>query len=54
VVEVSTDDGLSGLGETYADERHLAALYAAADAIVGADAYHTGAWSVSTGSPRSS
>ena len=41
VVEVSTDDGLSGLGETYADERHLAALYAAADAIVGADAYHT-------------
>src|SRR6476646_5247946 len=40
-VEVSTDDGLSGLGETYADERHLAALYAAADAIVGADAYHT-------------
>jgi len=41
VVEVSTDDGLSGLGETYADERHLAALCAAADAIVGADAYHT-------------
>src|ERR1700745_561668 len=41
VVEVSTDDGLSGLGETYADERHLAALYAAADAIVSADAYHT-------------
>jgi glucarate dehydratase len=39
VVEVSTDDGLSGLGETYADERHLAALRAAADAIVGADAY---------------
>src|SRR5690242_1501048 len=41
VVEVSTDEGLAGLGETYADERHLAALYAAADAIVGADAYHT-------------
>jgi glucarate dehydratase len=41
VVEVSTDDGLSGLGETYADERHLAALRAAAHAIVGADAYHT-------------
>ena len=74
VVEVSTDGGLSGLGETYADERHLAALRAAADAIVGADAYRTeqiyrrvqaiaapdtpwprpGAWSVSTGSPRSS
>ena len=41
VVEVRTDDGLSGLGETYADERHLAALRAAAGAIVGADAYHT-------------
>ena len=41
VVEVRTDDGLSGLGETYADERHLAALRAAAAAIVGADAYHT-------------
>src|SRR5947208_1160786 len=41
VVEVSTDQGLAGLGETYADERHLAALRAAADAIVGADAYHT-------------
>src|SRR5947209_1346588 len=26
VVEVSTADGLSGLGETYADERHLTAL----------------------------
>src|SRR5689334_14343695 len=32
VVEVSTDGGLSGLGETYADDGHLAALYAAADA----------------------
>jgi len=41
VVEVSTADGLSGLGETYADERHLAALNAAAEVIVGADAYHT-------------
>jgi len=41
VVEVSTEAGLSGLGETYADERHLAALRAAADVIVGADAYRT-------------
>jgi glucarate dehydratase len=41
VVEVRTDDGLTGLGETYADERHLAALNAAAEAIAGADAYHT-------------
>src|SRR4029077_21259774 len=41
VVEVSTEAGLSGLGETYADEQHLAALRAAAEVIVGADAYHT-------------
>jgi len=41
VVEVSTEAGLCGLGETYADERHLAALRAAAEVIVGADAYHT-------------
>src|SRR6202008_4949944 len=40
VVEVSTDEGLAGLGETYADERHLAGRPAAADAIVGADASH--------------
>src|ERR1700745_3819783 len=40
-VELSPDDAHTGLGETYAGERHLAALYAAADAIVGADAYHT-------------
>jgi len=26
VVEVDTDDGLTGLGETYADEQHLGAL----------------------------
>ena len=42
VVEVSTDDGLSGLGEKPTpDQRHLAALRAAAAAIAGADAYHT-------------
>jgi glucarate dehydratase len=41
VIEVATDAGLTGLGETYADEKHLAALHAAAAAIVGADAYHT-------------
>ena len=41
VVEVSTEAGLSGLGETYADEQHLAALRAVAEVIVGADAYHT-------------
>jgi glucarate dehydratase len=41
IVEVATDEGLAGLGETYADEKHLAALHAAAKAIVGADVYHT-------------
>jgi glucarate dehydratase len=42
VIEVATDAGLTGLGETYADAAHLAALRAAALAIVGADVYHTG------------
>ncbi|MGH3279620.1 MAG: hypothetical protein ACRDNW_10845, partial [Trebonia sp.] len=41
IIEVATDAGLAGLGETYADEQHLAALHTAADAIVGADVYHT-------------
>jgi glucarate dehydratase len=41
IIEVSTDVGLTGLGETYADEKHLAALHAAADAIAGADVYQT-------------
>ena len=41
VIEVATDVGLTGLGETYADAKHLAALHAAADAIVGADVYQT-------------
>jgi glucarate dehydratase len=41
VIEVTTDVGLTGLGETYADEKHLTALHAAAAAIIGADVYHT-------------
>ena len=41
IVEVATDAGLTGLGETYADEHHLAALRAAVPAILGADVYHT-------------
>jgi glucarate dehydratase len=41
VLEVHTDAGLVGLGETYADEKHLAALEAAAVAVTGADVYHT-------------
>lgn len=42
IVEVATDAGLTGLGETYADERHLAALTAAARAIEDVDVYRTG------------
>jgi glucarate dehydratase len=42
IIEVATDEGLTGLGETYADERHLAALHAAAAAVNGADVWHTG------------
>ena len=41
IIEVGTDAGISGLGETYADEVHLAALHSAATAIEGADVYHT-------------
>jgi glucarate dehydratase len=40
IIEIATDAGLTGLGETYADEAHLAALNAAAAAIEGADPYH--------------
>jgi glucarate dehydratase len=42
VIEIDTDAGLSGLGETYADEKHLAALQSAASAIAGVDIYQTG------------
>ncbi|MFD6532776.1 glucarate dehydratase family protein [Streptomyces sp. NPDC060184] len=42
VVEVHTDQGVSGLGETYADEGHLRRLRAAADAITGMDVHATG------------
>jgi glucarate dehydratase len=41
VIEVATDAGLTGLGETYADQAHLAALSAAAAAIAGTDVYDT-------------
>jgi len=41
IIEIGTDAGLTGLGETYADEKHLAALHAAATAVEGADVYHT-------------
>jgi glucarate dehydratase len=41
IIEVATDAGLSGLGETYADEKHLTALRKAAVAVIGVDVYHT-------------
>jgi glucarate dehydratase len=39
VIQLDTDAGLVGLGETYADTRHLARLTAAADAITGLDVF---------------
>jgi glucarate dehydratase len=41
VIQLHTDVGLTGLGETYADTAHLAALRAAALAIEGTDVYRT-------------
>lgn len=39
IIQLDTDAGLIGLGETYADTRHLERLRAAADAIVGLDVF---------------
>ncbi|MGV0815441.1 glucarate dehydratase family protein [Mycolicibacterium boenickei] len=39
IIQLDTDAGLTGLGETYADTRHLERLAAAADAIVGHDVF---------------
>jgi glucarate dehydratase len=39
IIQLDTDAGLVGLGETYADTRHLARLEAAADAITGLDVF---------------
>jgi glucarate dehydratase len=41
IIEISTDAGLYGLGETYADSDHLAWLNAVAAAIIGTDVYAT-------------
>ena len=41
IIEIRTDAGLTGLGETYADEKHLTALQVAATSIEGVDVYHT-------------
>jgi len=42
ILEVHTDQGLVGLGETYADDGHLRRLRTAADAITGLDVHHLG------------
>ncbi|GAA0902936.1 glucarate dehydratase family protein [Pseudonocardia zijingensis] len=39
IVEIRTDDGLTGLGETYADSAHLARLRRAADLVLGTDVW---------------
>ena len=39
IIQLDTDAGLVGLGETYADTAHLERLTAAADAIVGQDVF---------------
>jgi glucarate dehydratase len=39
IIQLDTDSGLTGLGETYADTRHLARLQAAAEAIAGLDVF---------------
>jgi glucarate dehydratase len=41
IIEIATDAGLTGLGETYGDDHHLTALRAVARALSGADVYHT-------------
>ena len=39
IIQLDTDAGVVGLGETYADETHLTRLHAAADAITGLDVF---------------
>ncbi|MEU4607083.1 glucarate dehydratase family protein [Kribbella sp. NPDC023972] len=39
IVQVHTDDGCVGLGETYADDAHLARLGAVADVLLGLDVF---------------
>ncbi len=41
VLQVSTDAGVTGLGETYGDAGHLQRLRLAAEAVVGADPFNT-------------
>jgi len=41
IVQLDTDAGVTGLGETYADAAHLERLHRAADAIIGLDVFAT-------------
>ncbi|MGI5269923.1 glucarate dehydratase family protein [Nonomuraea sp. CA-218870] len=41
IVEVVTDEGLTGLGETYGDLGHLSKVRECAQALVGLDVHHT-------------
>lgn len=40
IIEVTTDTGMYGLGESYGDESHLHRLQLAADALIGANPFH--------------
>ncbi len=42
VLEVETEDGVVGLGETYGDDGHLGRLRRVAEELVGVDIFHTG------------
>jgi glucarate dehydratase len=42
IVEVHTEDGISGLGETYGDIGHLERLRTVAPALIGLDAFALG------------
>ncbi len=39
IVQLQTDEGITGLGETYTDEAHLKRLHAAAGALTGLDVF---------------
>ncbi|NED59722.1 glucarate dehydratase, partial [Streptomyces sp. SID10244] len=39
IIQIETDDGMRGLGETYADSAHITRMEAAAEAIIGLDVF---------------
>src|SRR5580704_10863725 len=41
IIEVSTSDGVNGLGESYGDVEHLARLRLVGDALAGVDVFAT-------------